>query len=88
MQQRVHLLVQSGRHGDEMSIDFGTGLVRDRVCALPHFEDGVRALVVRTMKQARLLTIACKRVGGLCLAGGGLGFPKGLGNILGPVGNM
>ena len=75
-------------HGDEIVIDFGTELVGDRFIALPPFEVGVRALVVRTMKQARLLTIACKRVGGLSLAGGGLGFPKGLGNILGPVGNM
>ena len=71
-----------------MSIDFGTELVGDRLFALPPFEVGLRALVVRTMKQTRLLTIACKRVGGLCLAKGGLGFPKGLGSILGPVGNM
>ena len=88
MQRRVHLLVQNGRHGDEVVTDFGSLLVWNRLCALPPFEVGLRALVVRTMKQTRLLTIACKRVGGLSLAGVGLGFAKGLGNILGPVGNM
>ena len=88
MQRRVHLLVQNGRHGDEIVTDFGAGLVGDRFAALPHFEDGLRARLVRTMKQTRLLTIACPRVGGLSLGGVGLGFAKGLGSILGPVGNM